>query len=83
MSGDAPDERGYSGRAVLVLLLVASVLTVVLALTIIRPKPGATPEPVNRRAFGPATADDARDRPLIEKRNTSRTVPADGDPGGD
>ena len=78
MSDDAPEQGGYSGRAVLVLLLLVSVATVVISLTFIRPAPNAEPAPVNRRPFGPASAEDANNRPLIEKGGGPIVAP-DGD----
>ena len=81
-------EGGYSGRRVLIVLFVASVVTVVLGLTLIRPDPDSEPAAVNRRPFGPATAEDYDNLPLIEKgrartqsfrsfRAAPATLPAD------
>ena len=63
----ADDGGGYSGRAVLVLLVVASVAVALAGVLLIRPDPDAAPAPVNRRPFGPATAEDYANLPLIEK----------------
>ncbi len=75
------DPQGVSGKTVLILLMTFSVLTVVIGLTFIRPEPGAEPVPANRRPFGPATRDDYRDRPLIERAGNTppaATMPAHG-----
>lgn len=80
MSAD-DEPQGVSGKTVLVLLMTVSVVTVVVGLTFIHPEPGTEPAPVNRRPFGPATRDDYRDRPLIERAGTTQpptTMPANG-----
>jgi hypothetical protein len=64
---DPNDEGGYSGRLVLVLLMLFSVATVVIALAFIRPEPGAPRAPVEDRPFGPVTPQEQEDQPLIER----------------
>jgi hypothetical protein len=67
---DFDEQKGWSGRTVVVVLLVLSVVTVVIGLTAIRPEPGAEPVPVADRPFGPANEEDFKNRPLINKGET-------------
>ena len=65
---------GVNGKLVLVLLLVVSVASVVLGFTLIRPPEGAEPAPVNQRPFGPATYEDQRQVPLIDKGRAAERI---------
>ena len=63
----APEEGGFSGRTVVILLMVVSALSVVAAFAIIKPPPGFEPVSTDQRPFGPATEEDYINRPLITK----------------
>ena len=63
----SPEERGVSGRAVVIALMIISAVSVVAAFAVIKPPPGFEPAPTHQRPFGPATEEDYQNRPLIDK----------------
>lgn len=63
--GEAPGQ--FSGRMVLVLLLLLAMATVVTAVTFIRRPADSPPAAVENRPFGPATRDEVLDEPLIRR----------------
>ena len=68
---DEPDEspNRVPGKWVLLVLAVLGVATVLLAVTLVRPVPGAKPAAAEDRAFGPASGGDQRDIPLIQRKS--------------
>ena len=69
----SPEERGVSGRAVVIALMIISAVSVVAAFAVIKPPPGFEPAPTHQRPFGPATEEDYQNRPLITKGEAIET----------
>ena len=67
---DPGDRPGVAGRWVVPAILIGAALTVLLAFAVIKPPPGFEPAPDADRPFGPASAAEQQDVPLIRRGGT-------------